>query len=242
MGPKLAGKCGSTWNARSRSPRGGVVERLNNGDTIEVSAYFCMIRDRTGTYNGEAYNGVQFDSSRITLRSCGPRRRVQYRGRLRVGRTNSEEGEDAEPVANLDGAASAMVAVHLSPQPRRHSPGATDSPRRRGQISRHLGLSWVGPDVRITFEEAAAAVDWVASRNSILSRLDCRANSGSRRTWVRTRSGSLIEGEMLTKIHRALRNEFEWSGQPVKTHGSYIPHLTMGYIVGRFGYFAVAGR
>lgn len=235
LGAKLAGEM---WidleRAQSIPDAAGVVERLNNGDTIEVStAYFCMIRDETGTYNGEAYNGVQFDIKPDHVAILPDQEGAcSIADGCGVGRTNSEEGEDAEPVANLDGAASAMVAVHLSPATAAAFAGGDGfTPEDAAKYHVTLAYLGVGPDVGITFEEAAAAVDWVASQfYSFTARL-----SGEFRFYADAGPdavGFLIEGEMLTKIHRALRNEFEWSGQPVKTHGSYIPHLTMGYTSG----------
>lgn len=219
---------------RAKGLEGGaaIVDRLNDGDVIEVStAYWCKVEEGRGVFNGVPYNGIQRDIKpdhiAILPDQLGACSVADGCG---VGRTNAQ-GEDEELTPNLDAGQSAMVAVYLSPSASAAFIGG-EGYRSESPKDFHVTLAYLGEgeDVLLPFDELASAVEWVANQFfSFTARV-----TGEFRFYGEDEDavGFLVSGEMLNRMRSAVVGELEWSGQPVTRSGEYIPHLTMGYTSG----------
>lgn len=206
---------------------------LRQGGTVEVStAYFCLVRDEEGEFNGERYNGVQYNIKPDHVAFLPT---IQGACSVEDGcgvNANSSHDRDDSPVVNLEAGQTAMIGVFLQPESaavlRMEDQSA---PPLTAVQDLHVTLAYLGEgdQVTVTQNDLSELVDYV-SRQLYAHTVGI---SGTFRFFGEGPDGDavgyLVEGETLEMTRRILVDELGYMGQTVSRAGNWVPHITVGY-------------
>lgn len=200
---------------------------LESGTPIEVStAYFCEVEPRAGTFNGEAFDGVQRhlqpDHLALLLHEKGACSWMDGCGAPRV---NQDLVNDGVMVAFFPAAADATaLAMGDSETP---AGSITITPEEL-----HLTLAYLGTldEVRMKEGELLEAVAGFARGAPIM-----RGDVNGLARFANDEGGdlqalvALFDGPYLPEWRQELMWWVEMNGQRAPNHG-FIPHLTLAYV------------
>lgn len=194
--------------------------RLEAGEAIEVStAYFSLVRNESGEFNGEHYDGVQYNIKPDHVALLPDE----------IGACSIADGCGVSVNALAPGA-QAYVSVKLSPAAivgLAVEPNDSFTPIEGAEIV--LAELGEGAQVQIDQQAASEVVGYVARRiYAHTARI-----AGAYRTYnaagAADEVGYLLGGGALALMRRVLVNEFEWAEQPVVGDHSWQPRIVMGY-------------
>ena len=214
------------------------LNTLRQGGQVEVStAYFCLVSDESGEFNGEPYSGVQYNVKPDHVAflpdqegACSVKDGCGVNVNASQDRTKGQE--DTAKVNVLAPGQSAMIGVFLTPEVASILQMEDQAaPYLRAENDLHVTLAYLGEGEQVTAtqNELSELVDYI-SRQLYAHTVQI---TGSFRFFNADRGqdavGYLVDGESLANTRRIIVSELNWMGQNVSRPEQWIPHITLGY-------------